>query len=248
MASASSNQPNTTLYVNNLNDQVQKDEIRLQLYALFATYGKLIDVVALKTPKMRGQAFLVFTDLASATSALRACDGMLFYDKPMRIQYAKSKSYATLKREDPNFVPSTAPAAINRTKRPHDDSADGPARAKREKADDDDGEEMELDDEDEEQSTPKTSTLSTEQEKPSHRLLCTNLPIDATDLAVSQLFQPYRGFQSAAVAPAPAPNAQGMKIKMAQVIFDSAASAAVAKQALHDFTLRPGWIMSVSFI
>ena len=80
---SSSNQPNTTLYVNNLNDQVQKDELRQQLYALFTTYGKLIDVVALKTPKMRGQAFLVFTDLAAATAALRACDGMLFYDKPM---------------------------------------------------------------------------------------------------------------------------------------------------------------------
>lgn len=80
---SSSTQPNTTLYVNNLNDQVQKDELKLQLYSLFSTYGKLIDVVALKTPKMRGQAFLVFTDLAAATSALRACDGLIFYDKPL---------------------------------------------------------------------------------------------------------------------------------------------------------------------
>lgn len=76
-------QPNTTLYINNLNDQIQKEEIRAQLFALFTTYGKVIDVVASKTPKMRGQAFLVFTDLAAATSALRATDGMLFYDKPL---------------------------------------------------------------------------------------------------------------------------------------------------------------------
>ena len=46
-------------YLNNLNDQVQKEELRLQLYALFSTYGKLIDIVALKMTKMRGQAFLV---------------------------------------------------------------------------------------------------------------------------------------------------------------------------------------------
>jgi U2 small nuclear ribonucleoprotein B'' len=76
-------QPNTTLYVNNLNDKINKEEIRSQLYALFTTYGKLIDVVATKTPKMRGQAFLVFNDLTSATAALRACDGMVFYDKPL---------------------------------------------------------------------------------------------------------------------------------------------------------------------
>src|SRR5882762_1590531 len=78
-----SNQPNTTLYINNLNDQVNKDELRSQLYALFTTYGKIIDVVASKGAKKRGQAFLVFTDLAGATSALRACEGMVFYDKPM---------------------------------------------------------------------------------------------------------------------------------------------------------------------
>jgi RNA recognition motif-containing protein len=83
MADSASTQPNTTLYINNLNDKINKDEIRSQLYALFTTYGKLIDVVATKTPKMRGQAFLVFTDLPSATAALRACDGMVFYNKPL---------------------------------------------------------------------------------------------------------------------------------------------------------------------
>lgn len=84
MASSSTvTQPNTSLYINNLNDQINKEEMRGQLYALFTTYGKVIDVVASKTPQMRGQAFLVFTDLAAATSALRACDGMLFYDKPL---------------------------------------------------------------------------------------------------------------------------------------------------------------------
>jgi hypothetical protein len=76
-------QPNTTLYINNLNDKINKEEIRTQLYALFTTYGKLIDVVATKSPKMRGQAFLVFADLAGATAAMRACAGMTFYDKPL---------------------------------------------------------------------------------------------------------------------------------------------------------------------
>jgi RNA recognition motif-containing protein len=76
-------QPNATLYVNNLNDKVNKDELKAQLFALFTTYGKVIDVVASKTPKMRGQAFLVFSELAGATSAMRACEGMVFYDKPL---------------------------------------------------------------------------------------------------------------------------------------------------------------------
>lgn len=79
----SSAQPNTTLYIRNLNDKVNKEELRIQLYALFTTYGRIIDVVAMKSQKMRGQAFLVFTDLAGATAAMRACEGIVFYDKPM---------------------------------------------------------------------------------------------------------------------------------------------------------------------
>lgn len=83
MASSSSNQPNTTLYLNNLNDKLTKIELVTQLYALFTTYGKIIDIVAHKSKSMRGQAFLVFADLASATTAMRACEGMVFYEKPM---------------------------------------------------------------------------------------------------------------------------------------------------------------------
>ena len=75
--------PNTTLYINNLNDKVNKDELRHQLFSLFMTYGKVLDVVAQKGPKRRGQAFLVFADLAEATAAMRACEGFIFYDKPM---------------------------------------------------------------------------------------------------------------------------------------------------------------------
>ncbi len=81
--SSSTTQPNETLYINNLNDKVNKEELKVQLLALFATYGKIIDIVASKSQKMRGQAFLVFTDLGSATSAMRACEGMMFYDKPL---------------------------------------------------------------------------------------------------------------------------------------------------------------------
>lgn len=81
--SMSSSQPNSTLYLNNLNDKVTKEELCSQLYALFTTYGKVVDIVASKSKKMRGQAFLVFADQAGATSAMRACEGMLFYDKPM---------------------------------------------------------------------------------------------------------------------------------------------------------------------
>jgi RNA recognition motif-containing protein len=262
-----SNQPNTTLYINNLNDHVNKEELRSQLYALFSTYGKIIDVVASKRPGMRGQAFLVFTDLAGATSALRGCEGMVFYDKPMHIDYAKSKSYATLKRDDPNFVPPNSANAsqrllqneritISSDKRQRDDEDEDDdeeeRQSKREKGDDDDGEEMEID-EDEESAQPATSNLSSASvpppsQQPSSRLLCTNLPQEVTDDVLSVLFQQYKGFRSNHVVQSPTPNEAGAKVKMAQVLFDTPDLATVAKDAMNGFLLKKGWKMSVAYI
>ena len=75
--------PNSTLYIKNLNDQVNIKELRTQLYSLFMTYGRVIDLVASKGTTRRGQAFVVFGSVTEATAAMRACEGMMFYDKPM---------------------------------------------------------------------------------------------------------------------------------------------------------------------
>ena len=48
-----------------------------------SSYGKVLDVVATRADGMRGQAFVVFRDLQSATAALRALDGFEFYEKPL---------------------------------------------------------------------------------------------------------------------------------------------------------------------
>jgi U2 small nuclear ribonucleoprotein B'' len=50
---------------------------------LFSTYGPVLDVVSLKTAKMRGQAHVVFRDVQAAAQAMRACDGMEFFGKNM---------------------------------------------------------------------------------------------------------------------------------------------------------------------
>ena len=74
-------------------------ELKKSLQAIFSQFGKIIDIVAAKSYKLRGQAWVVFADVASATEAMRAMQGFPFYDKPMRITYAKTKSDATAKQE-----------------------------------------------------------------------------------------------------------------------------------------------------
>lgn len=58
-------------------------ELKRSLYALFSQFGHVMDIVALKTAKMRGQAFVIFKELGSSTNALRQLQGFPFYGKPM---------------------------------------------------------------------------------------------------------------------------------------------------------------------
>lgn len=58
-------------------------ELKKSLYAIFSQFGQILDIIALKTLKMRGQAFVVFKEISSATTAIRSMQGFPFYDKPM---------------------------------------------------------------------------------------------------------------------------------------------------------------------
>lgn len=130
------NAPNQTLYVRNLNDKINKQDLRLSLYTLFTTYGVVIDVVASKTAQNRGQAFIAFRDVPSATQAMRALEGFNVFGRDMvcpppppsppptarhehglmdlrtqKIAYAKTKSHKIAKYDGTFRMPGTAAAA-----------------------------------------------------------------------------------------------------------------------------------------
>ena len=65
------------------------------MYELCCAFGLVLDVNA--GGKTRGQAFVVFGELSSATAALKGLQGKEFLGKPLRVQYAKNKSDAYLK-------------------------------------------------------------------------------------------------------------------------------------------------------
>ncbi|KAE8696553.1 hypothetical protein F3Y22_tig00110656pilonHSYRG00120 [Hibiscus syriacus] len=63
-------------------NQVQT-ELKKLLHAVFSQFGKILDVLGLKTLKHKGQAWVIFEDVSSATNALRRMQGFPFYDKEM---------------------------------------------------------------------------------------------------------------------------------------------------------------------
>lgn len=69
------------------------------LYALFSTHGPILEVVALKTNKMRGQAFVIYKDLPSATKAQRELNNFPFYGRPMRVAFSKNRSHLVEKMD-----------------------------------------------------------------------------------------------------------------------------------------------------
>ena len=88
------------LYCTNLPDKLRKYDLRISLYTLFSTYGTVLDVVAMKTKKMRGQAHIVFKDIQASTQAMRALQGFDFFGKEMvcdfRDDYMKHTSILLL--------------------------------------------------------------------------------------------------------------------------------------------------------
>lgn len=88
--------PNQSLYVKNLNDKINIDDLKRALYMLFSTYGPVLDIVTVRVgkggQKMRGQAHVVFRDIQTSTQAMRGLQNFEFFGKEMRIAYAKGES------------------------------------------------------------------------------------------------------------------------------------------------------------
>lgn len=90
---------NNTLYINNLNEKIKKEELKRELYYAFSQFGLILDIVAMRTAKMRGQAFVVFDDIFCAERAFREMQSFNFFGKPMRVSYSKSKSKIICEKE-----------------------------------------------------------------------------------------------------------------------------------------------------
>lgn len=56
-------------------------DMKYAIYILFSQYGEVLQIVMKKNSKLRGQAFVVFSNVSSATNARAAINGTSFFDK-----------------------------------------------------------------------------------------------------------------------------------------------------------------------
>ncbi|XP_072383988.1 U1 small nuclear ribonucleoprotein A [Diabrotica undecimpunctata] len=169
--------PNNTIYINNLNEKVKKDELKKSLYAIFSQFGQILDIVALKTLKMRGQAFVIFKEIQSSTNALRSMQGFPFYDKPMRIQYAKQDSDVICK------LKGTFQERPKKVKPPVPKDEEAPRKKKKNK-------------------DPNRVPGGANAEQPPNQILfLTNLPDETSEMMLSMLFNQFPGFKEVRLVP-----------------------------------------------
>ncbi|CAO4375634.1 unnamed protein product [Caenorhabditis nigoni] len=124
-------QPNSTLYINNLNEKIKIDELRKSLFAVFKQFGEILDVMCFRTLKMRGQAHIIFAEVPHATAAKEALSGFPFYEKPMKIQFARedadriAKEKGTYVERKPKYMSEKVQKKPKSKKR--DAGGEGPA-------------------------------------------------------------------------------------------------------------------------
>jgi U2 small nuclear ribonucleoprotein B'' len=76
----------------------------------------VIDINCAKTYKLRGQAWVVFDTVTAATAAVKQMNEFPFYDKPMRVSYARATSDATAKAEG-TFDPAARDPAVRQKRK-----------------------------------------------------------------------------------------------------------------------------------
>lgn len=217
--------PNCTIYINNLNDKIAKPELKRSLFELFSQFGSILDIVAMKTMKMRGQAFIVFKEISIANVAMRTLNGFLFYGRKMKIHYAKGES---------EVVGRVKGTYVEKNKKTKKNEMDG---KKKEKMTTGQNGHVEGVQETEGRKVQKDTGGGIE--GGSNILFVSNMPHETTKPMLSMLFNQFPGAKDIRQVPG--------RADIAFVEFDSTSHATNAMETLQGFKIDPTHSIKIEY-
>ncbi|KAL6884383.1 RNA-binding domain-containing protein [Trichoderma longibrachiatum] len=91
-----SEMPISTVYVHNLEERVKPEVLTEALKTIFSEFGNVVDIVAKRNLKAKGQAFVVFDEPSAAHNAIEEVEGFELFGKPMRVAMARMQSDKTV--------------------------------------------------------------------------------------------------------------------------------------------------------
>ncbi|CAI2350152.1 unnamed protein product [Caenorhabditis sp. 36 PRJEB53466] len=217
--------PNHTIYVNNLNEKIKKDELKRSLHMIFTQFGEIIQLLAFRKEKMRGQAHVVFKEVSSASNALRALQGFAFYGKPMRIQYAREDSDVIARAKGTFVEKRTKTVTKSSQKKPYDRPANGTNGKTANPA---------------ENGAEKKGTEAEEGPgAPNNILFCSNIPEGTDPEQIQTIFSQFPGLREVRWMP----NSK----EFAFIEYESEDLSEPARQALDNFRITPTHQIKVKF-
>jgi len=240
--------PNQTLYVNNLNEKIKIDTLKEELNSIFSQFGKVLDVNAKKSFARRGQAFVCFESVQAASSALEKLQGFPFHDKPMRINYARSKSDVIAKEDGTYVQRPKKPLPPRFTPKGSEGGAPSKRRALEQPAPEGAPEtgHMPMQGQHVPPSAPpqgfqqqSAPTPKPAEPTTNHILFLTGLPDDADEMMLSMLFRQFPGFKEVRVI-------QG-RSDIAFVEYEQDSQAAEARKTLQQFAIKPTHKLTIQF-
>jgi U1 small nuclear ribonucleoprotein A len=214
--------------------------LKKTLYLIFSAYGNIVEINCTSTYRMRGQAWIIFDQLNSATRAQRELQNFLFFGKPLRIAFAKSKS-DTIARLDGTYTQRAKRKGPEDTTKPKK----GQQPAKKQKTEGEKKKKV-ADAGAAAVAAPAAAPVAVapsvtvhEPPPPPHRILFVeHLPAQANDLMLGMLFQQYPGFKEARVI-------AGKQV--AFVEFEEVFQATTAMEALQGFKITATNLMKITF-
>ena len=225
--------PCQTLYIKNLPEKVSKDLLKKSLHALFTPLGKVLDVTIFRTKSLRGQAWLSFDNVQSATVALSQMQGVPIDGKPMSLQYSKSLPDSLSKKlgQYPSAASRAQRASETSVRRAASAPPAAPPLSKRTRVEDD--------------SSSSSSSLppppppppAPSSNVPSRVLVASSLPPECTSDMLEILFKDYPGFVSA----------RSPRVGVGVIDFKYQHEAAGAMAALNGFKLTPTVCLTLAY-
>ncbi|PSC73755.1 U1 small nuclear ribonucleo A [Micractinium conductrix] len=213
--------PGHTIYVNNLPEKVSQEELKKAMYAIFGQFGKVLDVNARRTYRLRGQAWVIFEKAEDAARAMELMQGFPFQDKPLRIALAKTKSDTIAKldgtfRERPKVEQQKKGKAATEAVKQKTKPAPAEAAA----------------------GAPAAAAAGGASSR--HNILFVeNLPESANEAMVGMLFQQFAGFKEVRMV--------AQRPGIAFVEYSDEGQAVLALQGLQGFKLATDKPMSITF-
>ncbi|KAF9006627.1 hypothetical protein BDQ17DRAFT_1423486 [Cyathus striatus] len=212
-----------TLYIQNLNEKIKPEVMKASLRGLFKSYGEVLDVVAHKNLRMRGQAFVSFASADVAKKAMKDVQRFPLYSKPMQISFARTRSDAVVKKLDADhFDEHKKQREEHKKATRYTNPLKAKFRAKRLAAEMDGAAAI---------PAPKRPNVQMPDEylPPNKILFLQNLPENVTKDQLMALFSQYPNLYEVRLIPT--------KKDIAFVEYIDEGSAGIAKDALHNYKL-----------